>query len=311
MKTRSGGKNIQKMEKNKKIEKTFEITEMVDCGICLDRPKEIGKMDKCQHIFCFSCIKSWSDIHNHCPYCNVQFATIAKISYLEKGVVKLPARNHIVRVKNKDERTEVWNDIFYEEEYDSYNEYDEEEDESDEEEEIEEEDEEKPDWAIAFHCQYGFYPLTEEWAIEYSNRHPPSAFNSVGNAPIELSSDEEDEDEEDFCVYRGNNQVINLEDEEEEYDEVEEEEPDWIVLDDDRNEAPNQHIRFEDEDQKAKHIRFEDKNKHIRFSEEEDSDGSSNMQKKRSNSSSEESSEEELPMKRIRSVRISGNLPRK
>ena len=35
------------------------------CGICLDPIKEeVGEMDSCSHIFCFTCIIEWAKVTN-------------------------------------------------------------------------------------------------------------------------------------------------------------------------------------------------------------------------------------------------------
>jgi hypothetical protein len=46
------------------------------CGICLDDITDQGKINSCEHQFCFTCIKTWSDTSNTCPMCRERFVRI-------------------------------------------------------------------------------------------------------------------------------------------------------------------------------------------------------------------------------------------
>jgi hypothetical protein len=48
------------------------------CSICRNPPKIIGKMNSCNHLFCFNCIKKWSDQTNKCPLCKKRFTNLKK-----------------------------------------------------------------------------------------------------------------------------------------------------------------------------------------------------------------------------------------
>jgi len=50
------------------------------CAICLEIPKIKGLIGGCSHVFCFACIKSWSDIENTCPICKKPFNQISSQS---------------------------------------------------------------------------------------------------------------------------------------------------------------------------------------------------------------------------------------
>lgn len=39
---------------------------------------EIGRLDSCRHIYCYSCILDWSKVTNECPLCKSKFHEIAK-----------------------------------------------------------------------------------------------------------------------------------------------------------------------------------------------------------------------------------------
>ena len=46
------------------------------CSICLGNVVNRAKPDNCQHIFCYSCLFSWSEINCNCPYCRTEMSTI-------------------------------------------------------------------------------------------------------------------------------------------------------------------------------------------------------------------------------------------
>lgn len=50
-----------------------------DCSICLDTIKTLGRLDCCDHYFCYDCIYKWSQSSNTCPLCKKRFAAISKI----------------------------------------------------------------------------------------------------------------------------------------------------------------------------------------------------------------------------------------
>eukprot|EP01016_Furgasonia_blochmanni_P043882 TRINITY_DN602_c0_g1_i1.p1 TRINITY_DN602_c0_g1~~TRINITY_DN602_c0_g1_i1.p1 ORF type:complete len:853 (-),score=134.63 TRINITY_DN602_c0_g1_i1:176-2653(-) len=59
------------------------------CSICLtDIAGEIGIL-LCNHRFCFSCIKDWSDVTNLCPLCKVEFREIVKTDHANNQLDKI------------------------------------------------------------------------------------------------------------------------------------------------------------------------------------------------------------------------------
>ncbi|KAI5071375.1 hypothetical protein GOP47_0013626 [Adiantum capillus-veneris] len=71
----------------------------VVCGICLSETAAIerGKLDCCDHFFCFGCIMEWAKVESRCPMCKQRFATVAKAG---SGVSK---RTRTVRVPLRDQ----------------------------------------------------------------------------------------------------------------------------------------------------------------------------------------------------------------
>ena len=41
------------------------------CGVCFDKVVTRGKLDRCEHMFCFECISEWAKVENTCPHCKV------------------------------------------------------------------------------------------------------------------------------------------------------------------------------------------------------------------------------------------------
>lgn len=42
--------------------------------------EEIGRLNRCVHAFCFTCINDWAKVANECPLCRVRFNTITRYS---------------------------------------------------------------------------------------------------------------------------------------------------------------------------------------------------------------------------------------
>ena len=58
--------------------------EKEECVICLDVPTVRGKLNSCNHMFCFDCIEKWGkDYENTCPLCKKRFQHIKKVRGLE------------------------------------------------------------------------------------------------------------------------------------------------------------------------------------------------------------------------------------
>ena len=50
-----------------------------ECVICLENPVVRGKINSCDHVFCFECIQKWAKQENTCPLCKERFKTISKV----------------------------------------------------------------------------------------------------------------------------------------------------------------------------------------------------------------------------------------
>lgn len=105
-----GGKTKKEEEgwRRKGKQKVEESENAVDaelskpvCGICLseDGKPSRGKLDCCDHYFCFVCIMEWAKVESRCPMCKQRFRTISKSSKSGKGLrgttIKIPVRNQV------------------------------------------------------------------------------------------------------------------------------------------------------------------------------------------------------------------------
>eukprot|EP00117_Sycon_ciliatum_P022412 scpid24403/ scgid19344/ len=75
-----------------------------ECVICLEQPKERGKISCCDHLFCFDCITKWAKVTNCCPLCKAQFNKVEKTTLGGERVKGSRSRT----VKNKQQ--DVWYD---------------------------------------------------------------------------------------------------------------------------------------------------------------------------------------------------------
>lgn len=72
-----------------------------ECGICLTaqdiNPR--GKLDCCDHYFCFACILEWARVETRCPACRQRFSTISRPCSSPVGhrgrTVRVPTRNQV------------------------------------------------------------------------------------------------------------------------------------------------------------------------------------------------------------------------
>lgn len=77
---------------------------MVDkCGICLsDCGEKVirGRIDSCDHKFCFVCIMEWSKLESRCPLCKQRFQSIYRGIvpgvFSKQRTVIVPLRNQVV-----------------------------------------------------------------------------------------------------------------------------------------------------------------------------------------------------------------------
>lgn len=49
-----------------------------NCKLCEEKPIKIGKINCCNHVFCFNCIVNWNFYKNTCPICSEDFVEINK-----------------------------------------------------------------------------------------------------------------------------------------------------------------------------------------------------------------------------------------
>jgi hypothetical protein len=68
------------------------------CVICREVPETIGKINTCNHLFCFDCIKKWSNETNLCPLCKSRFNVIKKIKINNNK----NAQEESIKIINKD-----------------------------------------------------------------------------------------------------------------------------------------------------------------------------------------------------------------
>ncbi|CAG9318109.1 unnamed protein product [Blepharisma stoltei] len=51
------------------------------CSICLNPIEFQGKVDACQHTYCYDCILRWSEVENTCPVCKTRFSFVSLIPH--------------------------------------------------------------------------------------------------------------------------------------------------------------------------------------------------------------------------------------
>lgn len=50
------------------------------CAVCLEQFTDEAALDKCEHHFCFFCIREWSEKTNLCPLCKTEFLEIRRLN---------------------------------------------------------------------------------------------------------------------------------------------------------------------------------------------------------------------------------------
>lgn len=78
-----------------------------ECGICMDPLTDRGKLDSCDHKYCFSCIKEWSKKSTECPLCRKNFKRIEPTENAGQGRKRRKTR---VVLKKKKKLKLAWND---------------------------------------------------------------------------------------------------------------------------------------------------------------------------------------------------------
>jgi len=93
-------KRLKKLFDPNETKETIEEEERKDepeCPICISKIEtESARINCCNHIFCFDCIKDWSERANQCPLCKKRFSKIQK--YSRSGV-----KINEMRIKFKDQ----------------------------------------------------------------------------------------------------------------------------------------------------------------------------------------------------------------
>ncbi|KRX04933.1 Zinc finger, FYVE/PHD-type [Pseudocohnilembus persalinus] len=106
-KRKQNSKNQQKQQlstikkrknKHQKPLEPFQESEEINCCICFDKPEnQIYGVLKCNHKYCYQCIKDWADVTNQCPMCRTEFKIILKKDFLEQY-------QQDIKVKNKKQK---------------------------------------------------------------------------------------------------------------------------------------------------------------------------------------------------------------
>ncbi|KAL6973526.1 hypothetical protein U1Q18_027713 [Sarracenia purpurea var. burkii] len=80
---------------------TTADSESRSCGICLSEDGKTirGKIDSCDHYFCFVCIMEWAKVESRCPMCKRRFTAIRRPPkfgvFLAERVVNVPVRDQV------------------------------------------------------------------------------------------------------------------------------------------------------------------------------------------------------------------------
>lgn len=74
------------------------------CGICFSDSKRSirGRIDSCDHYFCFVCIMEWAKVESRCPLCKRRFRSIRRPPvdgvFVVERVVDVPVRDQVRRI---------------------------------------------------------------------------------------------------------------------------------------------------------------------------------------------------------------------
>ena len=103
------------IDNNAKLGDGTEEEEADTCCICLDTITVRGKLDSCDHRYCFDCIKRWAKETNQCPQCKKRFTTLEKTVEGSDNNKSSPSSsprgkkrrrkgksNNVVKIKKKD-----------------------------------------------------------------------------------------------------------------------------------------------------------------------------------------------------------------
>lgn len=99
-------KNDNKMIENKEN----HFYKDLNCSICFENMDIIGKINCCEHKFCYLCIIQWSEITNLCPLCKKEFKFIEEYQLINNSI------KFISRYEVSAKRQRIDNDDFDENE---------------------------------------------------------------------------------------------------------------------------------------------------------------------------------------------------
>lgn len=95
------GKGKRKMEDLGSGEDEDPAADGRVCGICFaeERRSIRGRIDCCDHYFCFVCIMEWAKIESRCPLCKQRFGSIRRPGvpgvFFRERIVRVPVRNQV------------------------------------------------------------------------------------------------------------------------------------------------------------------------------------------------------------------------
>lgn len=84
-----------------------EESDVPCCGICLDSVSERGVLDSCEHIFCYSCLKTWLQRSSSCPHCKRQVHTVTRRMKDESVVVEKVEKRVLRETLEREESASV------------------------------------------------------------------------------------------------------------------------------------------------------------------------------------------------------------
>ncbi|EFJ32280.1 hypothetical protein SELMODRAFT_407641 [Selaginella moellendorffii] len=102
-------KRVEVATSNKEDEPTSATAGASACGICFTDDRERGKLDCCDHFFCFGCIVEWSKLESRCPMCKQRFMTIVRSTHpgqpaSRSRTIHVPMRDQVYEPSDEEVR---------------------------------------------------------------------------------------------------------------------------------------------------------------------------------------------------------------
>ena len=72
-----------------------------ECIICLTVPQQRGRLDSCDHLYCFTCIQHWILVESKCPACKKEIKKIVEVDGITNKKRKNPAKEILVKSKRQ------------------------------------------------------------------------------------------------------------------------------------------------------------------------------------------------------------------